>query len=511
MEQELFTARDLEQLEARGISLEEAEAQVTAIRQGFPYLEILASASLEQGIISNDAEEEARYMELWEHYLESRDASVYKMVPASGAASRMFKMLFAFLEADYQEPQTEAERRFFEELPHFAFYELLGEACLRSHWKSIPKLIAQGDYKSIVETLLLPKGLGYGSKPKGLLTFHRYDKVVRTALEEHFVEGALYARDREGRVRLHFTISPEHQRDFESLVARIRERYEEHYGVRYEVSFSQQAPATDTLALNPDGSLFRREDTSLLFRPGGHGSLIRNLNALDADVVFIKNIDNVVLDQYKGATVMYKKYLGGILIALRQQIFGYLQQLERSKVSHSQLEEMLQFVERTLGIRRPAELEDEASLTPWLRAKLNRPIRVCGMVRNEGEPGGGPFIIREADGSSSLQILESSQINMADEQQRELLATGSYFNPVDLVCSLRDWQGKPFDLERYVNPKTAFIAHKSLEGRPLLALERPGLWNGAMHDWNTAFVEVPLETFNPVKEVNDLLRPEHQA
>lgn len=510
MEQELFTAQDLEELQRRGISLEEATQQVEDIRQGFPYLEILASASLEDGIISNEPSQEERYMSVWERYLERQDASVYKMVPASGAASRMFKMLFSFLDADYSEPRTEAERRFFDELHHFAFYELLNEACLRNHWKSIPKLLAQGDYKAIVETLLLPKGLGYGSKPKGLLLFHRYDKVERTALEEHFVEGALYARDSLGQVHLHFTISPEHQRDFESLVARVKDCYEEHYSVRYLVSFSQQEPATDTLALTPEGGLFRREDGSLLFRPGGHGSLIRNLNALDADIVFIKNIDNVVLDLYKGPTVMYKKYLGGVLVAIRDQVFGYLRQLDKGKVSHSQLEEMSAFMRDTFGIRLPEVLDDE-SLAPWLREKLNRPIRVCGMVRNEGEPGGGPFVIRETDGSSSLQILESSQINMADEGQRQFFEAGQYFNPVDLVCSLRDWQGKPFDLERYVNPKTAFIAHKSQAGRELLALERPGLWNGAMHDWNTAFVEVPLETFNPVKEVNDLLRPEHQA
>ena len=424
----------------------------------------------------------------------------------------MFKMLFSFLEAPYSEPQTPAEKQFFEEINHFAFYERLNEVCLRNCWKTIPKLISLGEYKPIVENLLLPKGLNYGAKPKGLLLFHSYKDAPRTAAEEHLVEGALYAADRDGKVHLHFTVSPEHRKDFEALTNCLRTDYEDRYSVRYDISFSEQLPSTDTLALQPSGELFRTDEGKLLFRPGGHGALIHNLGALPADVVFIKNIDNVVPDPYKGSTVMYKKFLGGVLIALRRQIFAYLKQLEKGKPSHALIEEILSFLEKNLAITPPAEYhEDESRLAAWVQQKLNRPIRVCGMVRNVGEPGGGPFLIQEQDGATSLQILESSQIDLTKEDQRAFFEAGGYFNPVDLVCAIRDYEGQPFDLTRYVNPQTAFLSHKSLNGRELLALELPGLWNGAMHDWNTAFVEVPLSTFNPVKEVNDLLRQEHQT
>lgn len=502
---------DLKTLAERQISPEQASQQVASMQRGFPYLHIQASASLEQGILHIDRAEEAQYMNLWEEYLLSGKASVFKLVPASGAASRMFKMLFAFLDAPYSAPEKPAEKRFFDELSHFAFYERLNEACLRNQWKSIPKLISLGEYKPIVENLLLPKGLNYGAKPKGLLLFHSYKEGPRTAAEEHLVEGARYAADRDGKVQLHFTVSPEHRKDFEHLIQTLRPQYEDLYSVRYEVSFSEQLPSTDTLALQPDGELFRTDDGKLVFRPGGHGALIHNLNALPADVVFIKNIDNVVPDPYKGATVMYKKFLGGVLVALRRQIFAYLRLLDKGKPSHALLEEILSFLEKNLSIVPPAEYrEDEGRLVAWAQHKLNRPIRVCGMVRNEGEPGGGPFVIREVDGSTSLQILESSQINMEQDDQRAFFEAGGYFNPVDLVCAIRDYEGRPFDLTRYVNPQTAFLSHKSYQGRDLLALELPGLWNGAMHDWNTAFVEVPLATFNPVKEVGDLLRQEHQ-
>ncbi|MBF1316027.1 MAG: DUF4301 family protein, partial [Porphyromonadaceae bacterium] len=437
MDNGLFTPQDLEELSARGITPEAAAHQVEEIRKGFPYLEILASASLEQGILRVETSEEACYMDLWEEYLLSGKASVYKMVPASGAASRMFKMLYNFLEAPYTAPEKPEEERFFSHINQFAFYERLNEACLRNNWKSIPKLIAAGEYKAIVENLLLPKGLGYGSKPKALLLFHNYKEAPRTSAEEHLVEGALYARDREGMVRLHFTVSPEHRKDFEALVHSLQPVYEDLYGVRYDISFSEQLPSTDTLALTPDGELFRTDTGHLLFRPGGHGALIHNLGKLPTDVVFIKNIDNVVPDPYKGTTIMYKKFLGGVLIALRRQIFSYLTLLEKGKPSHAQIEEILGFLEGQLSITVPEDLDKEDSSTiKWIQGRLNRPIRVCGMVRNQGEPGGGPFIVREHDGSSSLQILESSQIDMEDAGQRAFFEAGGYFNPVDLVCSI---------------------------------------------------------------------------
>lgn len=511
MDQDLFSPADLETLQSRGISLEEAERQVNDIRNGFPYLDLIAAASLKQGIMRTDKEEEARYMELWQDYLDSPEASVCKMVPASGAASRMFKMLYSFLEADYNEPTTSAEKIFFDRLSDFAFYDRLNEACLRNSWKTIPKLISLGEYKVVVENLLKDQGLGYGSLPKGLLLFHLYPKGACTSADEHLVEGALYARNSDGQVRIHFTVSAEHRAAFEAHVEQSRKYFQDKYGVLYDISYSEQKPSTDTLALTPEGDLFRDEAGGLVFRPGGHGALISNLSDLDTDVVFIKNIDNVVPDYFKGATIMYKKLLGGILIAARDQIYQYLKQLDRGRVPHTQLLEMAAFIRDNLYIQTPEEiLEDDKLLQSWLMTKLNRPIRVCGMVRNEGEPGGGPFVVREAEGSTSLQILESSQINMQDETQRALFEGGEYFNPVDLVCCIRDFRGERFDLGKFINPKTAFIASKTSGARALRALERPGLWNGSMHHWNTIFVEVPIETFNPVKEVNDLLRPQHQ-
>ncbi|MBL6452553.1 MAG: DUF4301 family protein, partial [Porphyromonas sp.] len=334
----------------------------------------------------------------------------------------------------------------------------------------------------------------------------------RTPIEEHMVEGALYAQDIHGRVRLHFTVSPEHLGGFRSLVDRRIQTYEDLLGCHYEVNYSVQEPSTDTIALDVEQGLpFRRTDGTLLLRPGGHGTLIGNLGRLDASVVFIKNIDNVTPDHLKSNTVLYKKLLGGILLAVRDRIFGYIQQLKRSKVSKTLMEEILTFLDETLCIQIPhADLLSEEELIPKLLAKLNRPIRVCGMVRNEGEPGGGPYLVREPDGTTSLQILESVQVDKNNPDALEMMRQGTHFNPVDLCCYIRDYEGNPFELHNYVNPQTAFISDKSVEGRPLRALEHPGLWNGAMHDWNTIFVEVPSDTFTPVKTVLDLLRPEHQ-
>lgn len=512
MDNNLFTDQDIEQLVAVGISIDEALRQVRDIRSGFPYLDIQASASLERGIVRVDADEEAYYMDAWQAYLSSSAADVCKMIPASGAASRMFKMLFNFLESASEEPDTPAVQLFFDRLPQFAFYERLGEACLRNQWKSISKLLNQGAYKKVVENLLSETGLNYGALPKGLIQFHAYTKGSCTAAEEHLVEGAMYARNLKGIVRIHFTVSPEHRAVFEQVVDLAKPYYQDKYGVQYEVTYSEQKASTDTLALETSGELFRREDGRLLLRPGGHGALISNLGDLDADIVFIKNIDNVVPDHLKGATIMSKKLLGGILVSIRNRIYQYMRLLTEGRPTHTQLAEIRAFVEDNLCITVPEDIrEDDKQLHQWLEQRLNRPLRVCGMVRNQGEPGGGPFIVREYDGSTSLQILESSQINLADEHQRQIFEASEYFNPVDLVCSLRNHKGERFDLAEYINPKTAFIAKKSQAGRDLLALERPGLWNGAMHYWNTIFVEVPIETFNPVKEVNDLLRPEHQG
>ncbi len=508
----LFTEQDLEQLEKQGVSPEEAERQVESIRSGFPYLDVIAPATLERGIIRIDKEEEVNYMAIWQDYLKQSGASVCKMVPASGAASRMFKSLYAFLEGEQDEPQDEKVKHFFANLKDFAFYNDLSECCLRNEWKAPSKLIEQGEYKKVLENLLLEDGLAYGSSPKGLIPFHSYGKSSCTAAEEHLAEGANYLRDNRGKVKIHFTVSPEHKAEFMALLERNREDLEDYYGVEFELSFSEQKASTDTLALHPDGSLFRLEDNSLLFRPGGHGALIENLNDLDSDIVFIKNIDNVVPNHLKGATIIYKKFLGGILLSVQREIHSLLTDLEKGKYNRSKLDEIASFLDEALCVVTPEEIKENSdSYALWLKSKLNRPLRVCGIVRNQGEPGGGPFLVREADGSTSLQILESSQINMQDERQRQYFESSTHFNPVDIVCSLKKPNGEQYDLLDYVNHRTAFIASKSQNGQELKALERPGLWNGAMYNWNTLFVEVPIETFNPVKEVNDLLRFEHQS
>lgn len=507
----MITENDKALLERKGISEEKLNSQLACFAKGFPYLKLAAAASVEKGILVPSPDEEQAYLAAWQAYTENPKHRVVKFVPASGAASRMFKDMFAFADASYDVPTTDFEKKFFAELPHAAFFSDLNAACQRLHGKDIDALLAEGQYKAVVRAMLDAEGLNYGALPKGLLKFHRYEAGARTPLEEHLVEGALYARQQDGSVNVHFTVSPEHRPLFEQLVAAVVPAYEKEYGVHYHVSFSEQKPSTDTVAANADNTPFRKADGSLLFRPGGHGALIENLNDIEADVVFVKNIDNVVPDRLKGDTVRYKKLLAGVLVSLQEKAFAYLRKLDSGKYSMDDLREMLQFVQKELCTKNPeTKLLEDTELAIYLRKKLNRPMRVCGMVRNVGEPGGGPFLAYNADGTISLQILESSQIDMADPEKKAMFEKGTHFNPVDLVCALKDYQGHAFHLPDYVDPQTGFISHKSKDGKELKALELPGLWNGAMSDWSTVFVEVPLSTFNPVKTVNDLYREQHQ-
>ena len=505
----MFTPEDLDLFAEKGIDVHTVEEQLASFKSGFPFLRILSSASVGNGILSLDEQQTQYYLDLWEGNLKDNH-KVVKFVPASGAASRMFKDLFAFLSADYSEPQTDFEKKFFDHIHSFAFYNDLNAACMDNTGKDIDALMAGKEYKPIVANLLEAAGLNYGALPKGLLKFHRYADGVRTPLEEHLVEGALYAAGRTGKVNVHFTVSTEHCELFTKLVEEKVAVYAKKYGVEYDVSFSEQKPSTDTVAADMENKPFR-DKGKLLFRPGGHGALIENLNDLDADVIFIKNIDNVVPDRLKEDTVTYKKLIAGVLVTLQKQVFEYLELLDGGKYTHAQLEEIIRFLQQTLCCRKPdiKDLED-ADLVIYLRKKLNRPMRVCGMVKNVGEPGGGPFLAYNADGTVSLQILESSQIDMNDPVKKVMFEKGTHFNPVDLVCAVRDYKGNKFDLVKYVDKATGFISYKSKNGRELKALELPGLWNGAMSDWNTVFVEVPLSTFNPVKTVNDLLREQHQ-
>ena len=506
----MFTPEDLDLLKQKGISAQQIEEQLHCFETGFPYLKLEAPAGLGNGILSLDDTAVDHYLEVWEEYLTTNPAIV-KFVPASGAASRMFKNLYAFLDAAYDEPTTDFEKTFFANLPAAAYHADLDAACVRLYGAGVGELLAARRFKDVVSALLGKDGLNYGHLPKGLLKFHTYPEGARTPLEEHLVEGALYARRQDGTVSVHFTVSPEHRALFEQLVARVVPAYEQKFGVKYDVTFSEQKPSTDTVAANPDNTPFRQADGSLLFRPGGHGALIENLNELPADVVFIKNIDNVVPDRLKDETVRYKKLLAGVLVSLQEQAFAYLRKLDSGCYTVEELLEMLQFVQKKFCCKNPeTKTLEDTELAIYLRRKLNRPVRVCGMVRNVGEPGGGPFLAYNADGTISPQILESSQIDMADPEKKAMFEQGTHFNPVDLVCGLRNYRGEAFHLPDYVDKATGFISHKSKDGRELKALELPGLWNGAMSDWNTVFVEVPLATFNPVKTVNDLFREQHR-
>lgn len=469
-------------MEEHGLTPAALETQLKNFREGFPFLPVTRAASCGDGIRVLDAAGIEQAAARYDRAKES--LRVVKFVPASGAATRMFKDLFEFV----REGRRTA-----------VVGELLANRRRFAFWPELRAIVGDdADERRTVENIVA-EGLRYGETPKGLVSFHRYGDEVRKAVEEHLVEGAQYAAAG-GEVKIHFTVSSEHLTRFEALLAEKIPVYESRFGVKYRISFSVQDPSTDTLAVNPDCTPFRRADGRLLFRPAGHGALIGNLGKIDADIVFVKNIDNVTTDARRGDTVLYKKALAGVLLALQERIFEYLMALE---VPGAELEPIAAFIENELCVKLPKDYG-----TALLRQVLDRPIRVCGMVRNEGEPGGGPFWVTGADGLETLQIAESNQIA---PEKRELMRSATHFNPVDLVCSFRTSKGGRFDLREFVDPATGFISRKSDGGRELLAQELPGLWNGAMARWNTVFVEVPITTFSPVKVVTDLLRPEHQG
>ncbi len=497
-------------LAEKGISEQQIQHQLQQFREGFPYLKLRAAAAIGNGIIAPSDNECQAFVEAWNNY-KSEGHHITKFVPASGAASRMFKNMFEFRDGDHDAPASDFEKTYFDRIEDFAFFPALDDACQVLYGEGAQSLIEAGRYKDVVSAMLDEEGLNYGQLPKGLLQFHSYPDTARTPLEEHLVEAALYAVSN-GKTDVHFTVSSEHRELFEELVERVLPFYQEKFGIQYNVSFSEQKPSTDTLAATMDNEPFRTDDGKLLFRPGGHGALIQNLSDLESDIVFIKNIDNVVPDSLKPATTLWKQVIAGVLVNAQRQAFAYLQRLDKGNVGQAELQEMCQFLRNDLCTEIPGITEQsESQLIETLRMKLNRPMRVCGVVKNVGEPGGGPFLAFNADGSVSPQILESSQIDSHNPAYMAMFTGGTHFNPVDLVCSIRDYKGNKFDLPRYVDPATGFISYKSKNGKDLKALELPGLWNGAMSDWSTIFVEVPLETFNPVKTVNDLLRPQHQS
>jgi len=503
----MFKEKDIQQIKNHGLTPEEVEKQVENFKKGFPFLKLAKPATINDGIIRLDNKEVEAYGKLYEDVQPEN----LKFVPASGAASRMFKFLFEFYEQtnnqyksinDIEDKQV---KRFFSNIEKFAFYEEL-KSTLKSNNLDVDTLLKQSRYKEILKFFLFDQGLGYGEKPKGVLLFHDYENQFRTAFEEHLIEGALYAKSPDNKVKLHFTISPEHEELFKELVFSKVSEIEKKFDVTFEITFSRQKSSTDMVAVDLDNELFRNEDGSLLFRPGGHGALIENLNNLDSQIIFIKNIDNVVPDRIKDITVKYKKALAGILFSYQEKIFNYSDKLESKEFDEELLPEITRFIKEDLCF----DFKTDKLKSEFLLNLLKRPIRVCGMVKNEGESGGGPFWVKQPDGSVNLQIVETSQINSDDNKQQEILKQSTHFNPVDLVCATKNKEGERYNLLNYTDPDTGFISKKSKDGKDLKAQELPGLWNGAMAHWNTIFVEVPIETFNPVKTVNDLLRPEHQ-
>ncbi len=515
----MFTQNDLRQFQAKGIDLKVIEQQIENFKTGFPFVELTDAASVNNGIKTFTETEAEKLLHFYDKNYD--DYEILKFVPASGAASRMFKTLFEFREKNTSVSETDkllnADKgfnsvyNFITNIRKFAFFEDL-KSVMAANDLDIEACLVQKDYNSIIDYLLNDNGLGYAALPKALLKFHRYDDGARMAMEEHLVEGANYGQNSDGRVSVHFTVSPEHADRFIEEINKVKDKYEELFDVTYELTFSIQKSSTDTIAVDSKNKPFRNEDESIVFRPGGHGALIENLNDREGGIIFIKNIDDIVPDRLKEHTYQYKRIIGGYLIELRDKIFEYLELLEAGNLRDNEVKKILNFAREKLCIHPPADYEEMTAIEKidFLFNKLNRPIRICGMVKNEGEPGGGPFWIRNTEGEVSLQIVESSQIDLNNAPQKEIFSKSTHFNPVDLVCYVRDYNGEQFDLREFVDPTTGFISSKSKDGRELKAQELPGLWNGAMADWITIFVEVPIITFNPVKTVNDLLRKEHQ-
>jgi hypothetical protein len=511
----MLTEKDLLQINNKGINHETVLDQIKNFKKGFPFMDIKKAATIGNGMLKLD--ESSNFDELFEKNL--NNFKIMKFVPASGAASRMFKDLFDFIDhfsgsetsiRAYFSTSEKPLRKFFDNINKFAFYNELNQKVKETVNKEIPEAIQKLEYKAILQQLLNEKAMNYGNLPKGLLKFHKYENYSRTPAEEHIVEAANYSTSN-GKAYIHFTVSPEHKSAFTDHINNVLPDYEKKFNIDFDVTYSIQKPSTDTIAVDIDNNPFRNSDGSLIFRPGGHGALIENLNDINADIIFVKNIDNVVPDKLKPETIAYKKIIGGVLIYFKEKIFNYLEKIE-AEINNNIISEIEEFITKEICIIFPKAYYN-LSLSEkgeYLKNKLNRPIRVCGMVKNEGEPGGGPFWAENPDDSVSLHVVEMSQIDSKDVDKMEIVINATHFNPVDLVCFVTDYKGNKFDLKQYIDFQTGFISIKSKDGKDLKAQELPGLWNGAMSDWNTIFVEVPIITFNHVKEVNDLLRENHQ-
>lgn len=509
-----LTDADIELLEQKGISKNKVLDQIETFRDGIPYVKLHSAAVIGKGILKFSTEEERALIQKFEDLRHVK--SLLKFVPASGAASRMFKALFNFLDK-YDPAKEDLEeylnrtgdsdmQNFSKGLEDLPFYDLV-----KNRTGNLTSSRGEELY-SFVNEMMADDALNFGFYPKGLLPFHKYGSHGTTPFEEHLKESVAYASANES-ARLHFTISEQHEKMFSKEYESSNGRVSISSGIGFNVDYSNQKPATDTIAVDLDNRPFRNDDGSILFRPGGHGALIENLNDQVADIIFIKNIDNVAVSKYADDVAESKKILAGHLLKVQEKAFSYAKVLEEGNPSGDDLVTIKEFIEKDLNAHfldsySSFSISEQLSV---LKDKIKRPIRVCGMVKNEGEPGGGPFWISDAKGHISLQIIESAQIDMSDANQVEILKNSTHFNPVDLVCGVRNYKGENYDLLKFVDPKQGFIAQKTKDGKELKALELPGLWNGAMAFWNTIFVEVPLITFNPVKTVNDLLKPAHQV
>lgn len=521
MEKVRFNEADLQQMQ--GLEIDEAQvcAQIKLFRKSSSLTCLQRPCTVGDGIHRLSAAECEEFLHA--HHRAARQGRFLKFVPASGAATRMFQSLLQIYHLpQYLEPHELHRKakygvavasdflRFLDGLPQFAFRADLEEALARDGL-SLSSLIASHEYRTILDYLLTDLGMSYGSLPKGLLKFHRYPEGCRTPFEEHLEEGARYVANGQGICRIHFTVSPEHEERFGELFEQVGFGYEKRYGVKYELSFSHQRPSTHTIAADMRNRPFRDRFGRLVFRPGGHGALLENLAALGGDLVYIKNVDNVIQDRFKDTVAYWKRVLGGYLATLAETVHTVVREL-KAGISPAAAERAEQLAREKLLVPFPRSFSERSLYDrhAFLLNRLNRPLRVCGVVRNVGEPGGAPFWVKEPDGEDSLQIVEKAQVDVDCPEQRRIWNSSTHFNPVDLVCSLRDHEGKPFALKGYVDHNAVFISKKSMEGRSLKALELPGLWNGAMAGWLTLIVEVPRITFNPVKTVFDLLKPEHQ-
>lgn len=517
MDSSIFSQADLDEISRHGMTPEKVLSQINTFKKGVPFTEIIRPCTITDGITALNNREIEQYIKIFDDA--QKQGRCMKFVPASGAASRMFKSLLEayneIIEAGDHKTFSFEERypkiiSFVRELSRYAFYDNL-KTKMKEAGADIDTEVKKLNIKIILEYMLSEKGLNLSNVPKGLIPFHRYNTRSRTPFEEHLVEAFNYIADSDGRIKIHFTISPEHKTRVRRYIDSVLNLYERE-GASYEIAYSCQMPHTDTIAVDMNNIPFRDENGALVFRPGGHGALIENLSDLEGDIVFIKNIDNVSHDRFKDITFKYKKALGGFLIDLQNEILGHLKTLIDDKPDEQYMKSLFTFMKKRLSVIpdagvlvSPARLQKE-----YLIKMLNRPLRICGMVKNEGEPGGGPFWVTKAGKGSSIQIVESSQIDLSMQDQKQAFESSTHFNPVDLVCGIRDYCGNPYNLREYVDNDAGFISLKSQNGKDLKALELPGLWNGSMAFWNTVFIEVPAATFSPVKTIFDLVRDEHQ-